>query len=137
MAEERKDYAVLISLATREEAEVAAAALRADGVDAFVGNRNHAAADWFYVLALGGAQILVPHRRLADAKLLLRERIRENADAEPAEVARRRDHWKLWLIGAWVYAPITLAWLVYLLPVPWPSWAWIPDVAWMIRDGFE
>ena len=54
MSEDKRDYAVLISLAMREEAEVAAAALRADGIDAFVGNAHHANVDWLYTLALGG-----------------------------------------------------------------------------------
>jgi hypothetical protein len=113
VSEDRLDYAVLISLATREEAEVAAAALRADGVDAFVGNANHAGMQWLYVLALGGLQILVPRRKLADAKALLRERIKENAEVGLDEPARRSDRWKLWAML--LVFPGFLSWELYYL----------------------
>jgi hypothetical protein len=73
MSEERS-YAVLVTLTMREEAEVAAAALRADGIDAFVPDRSHAGMTWFYVLALGAWQIFVPRQKLAEAKSLLQER---------------------------------------------------------------
>jgi hypothetical protein len=95
---EKLDYAVLISLMTREEAEVMASALRADGIDAFIGNTNHSGINWFYLIALGGLQVMVPRARLADAKEAVRERLRENADAFPEERVQRRDRWKLWLL---------------------------------------
>ena len=98
MSGERKDYAVLISLMTREEAEVVAAALRADGVDAFVGNNYHAHVDWLYTFAMGGLQVLVPWRRLQEARTLLRERVREYADFEPEAKIGRRDRWKIWVM---------------------------------------
>ncbi|HEV7690230.1 MAG TPA: hypothetical protein VGO52_05385, partial [Hyphomonadaceae bacterium] len=78
--DERLDYAVLISLMTREEAEVMACTLRADGIDAFVGDTNHAGMNWFYLIALGGLQVMVPRVRLAEAKEALRERWRQHAD---------------------------------------------------------
>jgi hypothetical protein len=114
MSEERRDYAVLISLAMREEAEVVAGALRADGIDAFIGNSNHAYVEWLLTPALGGLQILVPRARLADAKNFLRERIRENSEVDAAEVAVRRDHWKGWLGIAMLLGPFA----VYLALVP-------------------
>ncbi len=45
LSDERLDYAILISLAMREDAEVMACALGAEGIDAFVGNRHHANVD--------------------------------------------------------------------------------------------
>jgi hypothetical protein len=38
MSDERRDYAILVRLYMREEAEVMASALRAEGIDAFIGN---------------------------------------------------------------------------------------------------
>ncbi len=107
--DERGDYAVLISLSTREEAEVAASALRADGIDAFVGNGGHATNDWFATIALGGLQILVPRARLMDAREALRVRIWEVAQQTDSEPVLRRDRWKLWLLVVWWVAPIALA----------------------------
>ena len=54
MEDEWRGYAVLVSLATREEAEVMASALRADGIDAFASLNNHQGMTWLYTLALGG-----------------------------------------------------------------------------------
>jgi hypothetical protein len=101
VSEERRDYAVLISLAMREEAEVAAAALRADGIDAFIGNFHHAAIEWGIVPALGGVQVLVPSASLATAREALRDRISYDtpADYEPAP---RRDRYKAWLALGWL-----------------------------------
>ena len=56
MADERLDYAVLISLLMREEAEVMASALRAEGIDAFLGNLHQASWNWGYVIAFGMVQ---------------------------------------------------------------------------------
>jgi hypothetical protein len=111
MGEGRVDYAVLISLMMREEAEIASGALRADGIDAFIGNSNHANSEWLLAPAFNGLQVLVPRQKLAEAKNLLRERIRENAAQDDAdnERARRRDHWKMWLSLGVLFAP----WLVY------------------------
>jgi hypothetical protein len=97
VSDERRDYAILISLAGREEAEVVAAALRADGIDAFIGNSNHAYVEWLLVPALNGLQIFVPRPRLAEAKDRLRERIKENAEHKDGELVRRNDQWKMWL----------------------------------------
>ena len=118
LSDERLDYAVLISLATREEAEVMAGALRADGVDAFVGNANHATANWFYTLAFGGLQVLAPRNRLDDARALIRERLRDNAEAYPEEKVSRRDRWKLWVIVLLLYG--ATAGLMFLESMPWP-----------------
>jgi hypothetical protein len=107
MIEERRDYAVLISLAAREEAEVAAAALRADGIDAFIGNSNHSRMDWFYVFALGGLQIMVPRQELLAAKTALLKRISENAEAFREDRIGRRDRWKIWVIAA-LSSPVLL-----------------------------
>jgi len=127
MSKERLDYAVLISLMMREEAEIVSGALRADGIDAFIGNSNHANAEWLLVPALNGLQILVPRQKLAEAKNLLRERIRENVapDDEGDERVWRRDHWKMWLSLSVLFAP----WLVYSGLVQWvePS-AWLANV---------
>lgn len=95
--DERLDYAVLISLMTREEAEVMAGALRADGIDAFLGNTNHAGINWFQLIALGGLQVMVPRARLADAKEAVRDRLREHAHDHPEDRVRRHDRWKLWV----------------------------------------
>lgn len=98
--DKHSDYAVLISLMTREEAEVVAAALRADGIDAFIGNTNHAYFDWGCIIALGGLQVMAPREQLAEAKQTLQERIRENADAYPDDRVKRKDRWKVWSVIA-------------------------------------
>jgi hypothetical protein len=111
--DERLDYAVLISLMTREEAEVMACTLRADGIDAFVGDTNHAGMNWFYLIALGGLQVMVPRVRLAEAKEALRERWRQHADDYPEDRVRRSDRWKLWvtvlvyLLLGWTFAGLS------------------------------
>ena len=109
MSDERRDYAVLVSLSTREEAEVAAAALRADGVDAFVGNAEMANTHWGTVQAMGGLQIMVPARMLAEAKNILRERlsdVAEEDDDEGYDPSKRKDRWKAWVLLIWVVGPI-------------------------------
>jgi hypothetical protein len=131
---EKLDYAVLISLYTREEAEVMASALRADGIDAFIGNTNHSGINWFYLIALGGLQVMVPRARLADAKEAVRERIRENADDHIEERVERRDRWKLWAVFVWVCGPPLAAWLQFFL-IPWEYQIGIPDLVWMIWEG--
>ena len=108
MSDGRRDYAVLISLATREEAEVAAAALRADGIDAFIGNSNHGAADWGLLPAMGGVQIMVPFLHLDEAKAALQERIKGDATAAMDEFAGRRDRYKVWITLVWLGAGILL-----------------------------
>jgi hypothetical protein len=102
MISEKLDYAILISLAMREEAEVMASALRAEKIAAFVGNAHHANVDWGWTLALGGMQVFVPHAKIQEAKDAIRRRIKEAAEhPDPeAEPTRRRDHWKVWaLVG--------------------------------------
>lgn len=100
LSDERLDYAILISLAMREEAEVMASALRAEGVDAFVGNRHHANVDWGWTLAMGGMQVFVPRQRIAEAKEVIRDRIREALANPEGKPAKRRDHWKVWAVIA-------------------------------------
>jgi hypothetical protein len=136
VSDQKLDYAVLISLYTREEAEVMAGALRADGIDAFLGNTNHAGLNWFYLIALGGIQVMVPHARLADAKAAMRERVKENADAFPEDRAVRRDRWKLWLILAWLCGPLVFAWLEYFL-VPAEFWIYVPDTLWPFLEAIS
>lgn len=98
MDAEQRDYAILVSLLMREEAEVMASALRAEGIDAFVGNRNHANVDWGWTIALGGMQVFVPRTKLQEAKDVVRGRIKEAAETpDPeAEPTRRHDRWKVW-----------------------------------------
>ena len=105
MSDGHRGYSVLISLATKEEADVAASALRADGVDAFVGNEHHAAIEWGLVHAFGGVQVMVPAARREQAKRLLQARLAEAAcwtDPEGDEPALRRDRYKAWLAGGWM-----------------------------------
>lgn len=109
MAEDRRDYGILISLYMREEAEVMASALRAEGIDAFVGNRHHANVDWGWTIALGGMQVFVPRAKLQEAKDVIRARLKEAAEApDPeAEPTRRRDRWKVWaVIAVSLFLPI-------------------------------
>lgn len=97
MDEGRKDYAILISLAMREEAEVMASALRAEGIDAFTCSIAY---NWHLTLAFGGIQVWVPSQRLDEAREAIRTRMREaraNADGEPVG---RRDRWKMWAVIA-------------------------------------
>lgn len=100
MSAERRDYAILISLSMREEAEVMASALRAEGIDAFVGNVHHANVDWGWTIALGGMQVFVPASSLAEARDVIRARLSEVAKSpDPeAEPATRRDRWKAWTV---------------------------------------
>ena len=122
-----RGYAILICLLTREEAEVMASALRADGVDAFLGNTSHAGMQWFYTLALGGFQIYVPRERLEDAREFVRARLRENADTYPEDRVRRRDRWKLWILIAWFIGPaaVELAiWYFGILAGWWDGSGW-------------
>jgi hypothetical protein len=127
-ASERRDYAILISLLTREEAEIMASSLRADGVDAFVGNTNHLGMDWHYMIALGGLQIYVPRNRLEDARELVRARLRENADAFPEDRVKRRDRWKLWILVVWHVVPLVVAlaiWYFGILANWWDGTGWL------------
>jgi hypothetical protein len=110
MSAERKDYAVLISLMTREEAEIAAGALRADGIDAFIGNSNHAYTEWLLTPALGGLQIMVPRNSVTEARGRLSERIRENAESVSTDRLQRNDYWKLWIGMFCLLAP----WFAYM-----------------------
>lgn len=121
MAEERLDYAILTSLATREEAEVMASALRAEGIDALIGNGLHINTDWHLTLALGGAQVLVPRQKLEEARATIRERVDEARAHPEGEAVGRRDRWKLWaLVGFYCGLPVLTA----VAAMVWPS----PDV---------
>ena len=97
MSEERLDYAILISLAMREEAEVMASALRAAGIDAFVSAISY---NWHMTLAFGCVQVFVPWAKLDEAKQVIRERIKEAAAHPEGEPVGRRDRWKLWAVIA-------------------------------------
>lgn len=111
MSDERRDYEVLVSLSTREEAEVAAAALRADGIDAFVGNAEMANMHWGTVQAMGGLQIMVPARMLAEAKAILRDRlsVARDDDDEGYDPSKRKDRWKAWVLLIWIVGPVAAA----------------------------
>ena len=98
MSDEPRDYAVLISLYMREEAEVMASALRAEGIDAFVGNAHHANVDWGWTIALGGMQVFVPRSRIDDAKSAMRARWKEASENPEGEPVKRRDRYKAWLV---------------------------------------
>ena len=103
MTEERRDYGILVTYAMREEAEVAAAALRAEGVDALVSPGFHATYDWHLVQALGGLKVFVPWQKLEEARDIIRGRISDAAAEafEPEEApVRRRDRYKIWLVIA-------------------------------------
>jgi hypothetical protein len=106
----RTDYSVLISLASREEAEVAASALRAQGVDAFLGNSHHATAMPLAVQAMGGMQIMVPSAQLAEAKALLQARLKDWAQDDEDDEAppKRRDRWKAWILLGLMFGPIVV-----------------------------
>ncbi len=111
--DDRRGYAVLVSLSTREEAEVAASALRAQGVDAFLGNSHHASVMPLAVQAMGGMQIMVPSAQLAEAKALLQARIRDwrqdDEDNEDDEAPpKRRDRWKAWMFLGLMIGPVVV-----------------------------
>jgi hypothetical protein len=99
-------YSVLISFATREEADIATCALEAEGIPAIVGNGNHARVDWSATLALGGIQVLVPTLQVAEAKAALRERLRAGDEMGRDDYAPRTDRWKAWWLAAVIVAPI-------------------------------
>jgi hypothetical protein len=82
----------------REEAEVMASALRAEGIDAYVGNAHHANVDWGWTIALGGLQVFVPRSRIDDAKAAMRARWKEAAENPEGEPVKRRDRYKAWLV---------------------------------------
>jgi hypothetical protein len=133
MSDERRDYAVLISLATREEAEVAAAALRADGVDAFIGNTNHASIEWWLVPALGGVQIMTPRERLTEARAILRDRLRAADEVDKDETLVRRDRWKAWILVAYYVVPLAIGyaiWFAWMVANGWTPGEWLgPQVS--------
>ncbi len=108
---DEQGYAVLVSLYTREEAEVMASALRADGIDAFASPINHQGMTWLYTLALGGVQVFVPRTQIEESQTLVRERLRENWDAEPEERVGRRDRWRIWLLAVMLYG-MNLYWVL-------------------------
>lgn len=124
MADEWRGYAVLVSLYTREEAEVMASALRADGIDAFASPTNHQGMTWLYLLALGGVRVFVPGGQVEEARSLIRERLHENADAYPEERVSRRDHGKIWLMAAALYG------------INW-YWMFFDSMYWSAQDKYD
>jgi hypothetical protein len=116
VSEERRDYAVLTSLSTREEAEVAAAALRAGGIDAIVGNAETANMHWGLVQAMGGLQILVPSVSLAEARRFLRDRLKSVSESEDDDYdpSKRKDRWKAWVLLVWILGPMAVLVLLVL-----------------------
>jgi len=130
--DERLDYAVLISLMTREEAEVMAGALRADGIDSFLGNTNHASINWFYLIALGGIQVMVPRVRLADAKAAMRERFKDNVDNFPEEKIERRDRWKAWVTLGLMVGPAVI---IGLHDTLFYGVDWLDSLSWVVASA--
>jgi hypothetical protein len=118
MSEEPIGYSVLVALYTREEAEVMASALRADGVDAFVEPNTHQGMTWLYTLGLGGLRVFVPRDQVEEARNLVRTRLSEFADADLEERVERRDRWKVWLIAIALYG-VNAYWL-YVQSKDWP-----------------
>lgn len=128
MTDTQDGYSVLLSLTTREEAEVAVAALRADGVGAFLGNDHHAGVMPFQMQAMGGMQVMVPSAQLQEAKALLEARRREawdDADDEGEAMPQRRDRWKARLLALFYVGPLALllgAGVVVFLVVGFTRW---------------
>ena len=110
----RDGYSTLVSFSTMEEADVAAAALRAGGVPALIGNQHSASMSWTMVTAMGGIQLLVPTGMLAEAEALLHERIAlESADGDELdeqdyEPPKRKDRWKAQILLLWILGPFVL-----------------------------
>jgi hypothetical protein len=110
----RDGYSTLVSFSTMEEADVAAAALRAGGVPALIGNQHSASMSWTMVTAMGGIQLLVPTGMLAEAQALLHERIAlESADGDELderdyEPSKRKDRWKAQILLLWILGPFVL-----------------------------
>jgi len=103
-------YALLTSMSTKEEADVAASALKADGVEAIVANQYAASVDWGAVAAMGGVQVMVPAWQLEHARGLLADRrAEEDDDAESYDPARRRDRWKAQILAVWIVGPLAVA----------------------------
>lgn len=112
MTDARDGYSVLLSLTTREEAEVAVAALRADGIGAFLGNDHHHSVMAIGTTALGGLQVMVPSTQLEEAKGVLEARRREawEDEDEAAEASpQRRDRWKARILALFFVGPVVLA----------------------------
>ena len=104
-------YSVLVALTTREEAEVAVAALRAEGVGAFLGNDHHAGVMPFQMQAMGGMQVMVPSAQLDAAKAMLEARRREAWDDEDDDgqpSPQRRDRWKARLLALFFVGPVVV-----------------------------
>ena len=118
MSDEVMEYSVLVSLYTREEAEVMASALRADGIDAFVEPTTHQGMTWLYTLGLGGLRVFVPRDQVEESRELLRERLRAFADVDIEEPVERRDRWKIGLMAVTLYG-INAYWL-YVQSKDWP-----------------
>lgn len=115
---EQGPYSVLVALHTREEAEVMASALRADGVDAFVELTSHQGMTWLYTLGLGGLRVFVPSHQVEEARELVRARLREFSGDHPEERVVRRDRWKIWLMAIALYG--VNAYALYVESKDWP-----------------
>lgn len=108
---------------------MAVAALRADGVEAFLGNAYHDSVMAIGTHALGGLQVMVPSMQLAEAKALLAARRQQASgddawddDAEDGGAPRgRRDRWKAWLLALFFIGPIG-AGLIALVVVGFERW---------------
>ena len=125
MTDANDGYSVLVALTTREEAEVAVAALRAEEVGAFLGNDHHAGVMPFQMQAMGGMQVMVPSAQLLEAKALLEARRREawdDGDDEAEAPPQRRDRWKARLLALFIVGPLVVA-LGALVVVGFERWS--------------
>lgn len=109
-------YSTVSSFSTLEEANIAAAALRAGGVPASLGNEHSATTNWTTIMAMNGIQVMVPTSMLAQARSVLNERAAwgsqdaEDPEDEPYEPPRRKDQWKARILLLWLLGPIVVLW---------------------------
>jgi len=115
MTDERRDYVILASISTQEEAAVMVAALNAEGISAILGNEHNGSALGFGTVALGGMQVMVPAAELEEARSLLRERMQEDWDMEGDDgpvAPKKSNRWKAWILLALFLSP-----LLFILPM--------------------
>ena len=69
------------------EAQIAAAALRASGMTVFVQNEGWGQAMWHYQYAMGGFRLWVPEEDAVDARAFIRARRSEPSALKPTPMA--------------------------------------------------
>lgn len=98
---------------THCEAQVAASALRADGVRAEVFDHFYLGANWLLIDGLGGIRVMAPAGQLNDARQILVQALSRTPDDLPGEdrLPKRQDGgWRL-AAGLLFFTP-TMAWSV-------------------------